>query len=378
MVQFEHYIDLFLSLPVYIRFAIAGILLASTGLVCLYGIIAYFRISNRNIFVKQSSVSQLISRITANLIAANNRSERLYLNQAFDLAIYKLAELLKGNPKNRAELVAHLIRLRKLFDGETGLLLRKVYLSLRLQNYAKKDLEKGNRNGIKKALYELYQMDVRIDFSVISPLLKNKDQWVRRFARCYCIKFDKAFPLDCLNEDMEGMHRWEQFELFSILSKRKEPYIPLFSCWLNEKAHPSVISFYLKLIVHFKQKDAIPEMKELLSSGNIQIVKETIHALGELKDVHIEDFFIANYKYQPVECKIEILKALGKVNSKRHLNFLIQEFNETDILDIKKHAAKSLINKNPDSGKLLAFLYGDSKGLNNTVLHHVLNPLIKN
>jgi HEAT repeat protein len=147
---------------------------------------------------------------------------------------------------------------------------------------------------------------------------------------------------------------------------------------LNEKAHPSVISFYLKLIVHFKQKDAIPEMKELLSSGNIQIVKETIHALGELKDVHIEDFFIANYKYQPVECKIEILKALGKVNSKRHLNFLIQEFNETDILDIKKHAAKSLINKNPDSGKLLAFLYGDSKGLNNTVLHHVLNPLIKN
>jgi hypothetical protein len=347
------------------------------GILGMYLFIVFQRISYNKSTVKKNLIVQELSKQVANLIASNNKSERLYSEVTFELAIAKLKGLVKGNYGKRIALLEHLTGLKKLFVGETARLIRDIYLSMGLQEYAKEALVKGSTTKKINALRELHLLDVQVDITFIKPLLNHKNQLVRRIARCYCVKFHVTLPFEFLYAGFEDLHQWEQFELFSILTKRKAPHIPSFCNCLNENIHPSVILFYLKMVVYFRQKEAIPAIKDLLCSKNMAIVKEAIHALGELNDTGIEDFFMANYKHQPEYYKIAILKATGKMKSKKYLGFLTREFEETNLIDIKKHAIRSIISKHPESLNLLYDLHAESPGMNSTVIQHVLNPLIK-
>lgn len=378
MKHFDNFYHFFLSLPLFTRFAFAGSMLILLGILAMYVFIVFQRVSYERNKRKENLILLDLSKLIANLITSSNKAERLYSAETFDLAITKLSGLMKVDPQKRIVLLEHLIELKKLFVGDTAILIREIYISLGLHEFAKESLVKGGTHIKMNALRELHLMDIAVDISFIKPLLNHKNQLLRRIARCYSVKFHLTLPFEFLYAGFEDLHQWEQFELFSILTKRKAPHIPSFCNCLNENLHPSVILFYFKMVVYFRQIEAIPFIKEFLSSKNMAIVKGAIHALGELHDTGIEDFFIANYKHQPECFKIEILKAIGKIKSKKYLGFLAREFEETNLIDIKKQAIKSIMSKNPESVSLLYDLHSVTDGVNYTVIRHVLNPLIKN
>jgi HEAT repeat protein len=134
----------------------------------------------------------------------------------------------------------------------------------------------------------------------------------------------------------------------------------------------------LKLIAHYDQQSAIPAVLELLNNKDHYFRADAISCLGKLSAEMAEDRLIRIYNNQPINCQIEILKALGKIASGKQLEFLKQEFMFSSNFDIRMSAARSIISHNtPASRALIDLIQETTFDENKLIISHVQNPLIK-
>lgn len=277
----------------------------------------------------------------------------------------------------RRLLAAEILHYRQNFSGKVHDLLRKLYMDLGLHRFAEKKLKQKSVQQVVMGLNELLHMDIPVNEQQVFPLLSHGNRYVREAARCYYVKLSSGEPFRFLDEVSAPILTWEQFELFRIVSQREDMPVPQFSRWIRPGSHPSVISFCLKLAVHFQQFEAVPSIIRLLSTDDLTLRAELINALGKLLAEEAEPHLLELYDSQPLECRIEILKALGRIGSGRHLDFLRREFEEAGSIELRKHAARSIVSHEALSAALLKELRETSVGLGRTVLLHSMNPLIK-
>jgi len=273
-------------------------------------------------------------------------------------------------------LVAEMIRYRNYFSGQIAERIRKLYLDLSLHKEALNRLHKKNWEIKVSALSELFKMDIEVDHTYLLQLVHDKNRYIREFARLSLIKFTKDDPLQFLRELYEPILQWEEFEIFLLFQQKKDFTLSSLEGLIALDKEPSIVSLCLKLAVHFKQETAVSLILNLIKTPNLKLRAESIASIGKLEAKGTEKELVAIYPEQPHEIKLEILTALGRIQSRQCLVFLEKEFITSSDFEIKKHASDAIIKLYPLSKSTIEKLIHDGGTLNQKILNHSLDPLI--
>lgn len=272
---------------------------------------------------------------------------------------------------------SQLLDYRNNFTGDIPLLLRQLYLELGLHRDAAAALRSGSRKKVIGAMVELSGMGVLLEEQHVLTLTQSRDRYIRETACSYWVQCSPDAPFEFFSHVKDPLLAWEQFELFRIISLRKDIPMPSFAQWIDPQYHPTVITLCLKLAAYFQQPEAIPAMINMLKTPDEQLRAITINNLGKLMALEAEPVLVDMYPQQPDSCKLEILKALGRIGSGNFIGFLQQELERTDDFLLMKHAAHSIVAHKALASGLITQLQHSLTGTRKQVLQHSLNPLIK-
>lgn len=277
----------------------------------------------------------------------------------------------------RQALINRLIEYRNNVRGSMGEQLRNLYVQLELDKDSLRKMKSRKWDRKVQALAELSDMNMSIADVTILPLTNSRNRELRAAARHAYIKLSKNEPFKFFDVVTEPLLMWDQVELFKIISTTEHIAIPNFAQWITYSSNKSIVSFCLKLVVHYSQISAVPAIVRLLETKDHYLRADAINCLGKLKIEDVEEKLIHMYNSQPLNCRLEILKAIGRINSGRYVDFLRQEFLHATDFDVRKHAAKSLIRNQWAAKGLIQELIETATAENKLILKHNMNPLIK-
>lgn len=288
--------------------------------------------------------------------------------EAFHIPLFK-------SKKNKQILLERLVSYRKSFGGSIGNMLRTVYLDMGLEKMSFQKMKSVHWNTQIRGIRELTDMDISISDVNILPLTNSKRHELRAEARNAYIKLSKNEPFKFFDITAEPLLMWDQIELFKTITTTENIAIPNFARWVTYSSNKSIISFCMKLIVYYNQIEAASAVVKLLDNKDHILRAEAINCLGKLKYDDVEDRLIHIYSTQPLNCQLEILKALGRLETGKSQPFLRHEFLYSSDFDIRKNAARSLVRT--ASSKTIQELMEASTPENQLIIKHSMNPLIK-
>ncbi|NIG54218.1 HEAT repeat domain-containing protein [Chitinophaga sp. Cy-1792] len=277
----------------------------------------------------------------------------------------------------RETLTARIIHFRQNVKGNMGVLLRNLYTQLDLDKDAYRKLKSRKWNRKVAALVEFTSMDLSISDVTILPLANSRNRELRAAARQAYIKISKNEPFKFFDSVTDPLLPWDQVELFRIITTTEDIAIPNFARWITYSSNKSVVSFCMKLVVHYNQLPAVPAIIKLLDNRDHYTRADAIECLGRLKVEEVEDKLVQLYTSQPLFCQIEILRALGRISSGKHIDFLRNEFLHATDFDLKKAAARAIVKNEWIAREVLDELLATTTGQNLLILKHCMNPLIK-
>lgn len=368
----------FSLLPLSIEIALAFIFIAILATLSAYGSIL-FRRYNSYVYQKRLAyLSPIIEDLITEQVLLNENLGKDMLVDEIEFDQKAISDKLYKKPGVRQVLIDILIRYRKNFRGEVGDLLRKLYIDMDLVEDSFKKLRKYKWETKIKAIVELTQMDIPISDSTLLPLTNSTNPTLRAVSRNAYIQLSKNDPFKFFDIATEPLLPWDQLEMFKIITTTKDIAIPNFSRWVSYSTNKSIVSFCLKLIAHYDQQNAIPAVMDLLNTKDHFFRANAINCLGKLSAEMSEETLVRIYNSQPVNCQIEILKALGRIGSGNYLEFLKHEFLYSTNFDIQMNAARSIIKHNTHQSRLMIEeLMETTEEDHQLIIKHCQNPLIK-
>lgn len=367
----------FLDLPVVIQVAFVFIFIALLATLTAYVSILVRRYRGYREDKKEAELLPIIDRLlTEHVILNEGLSENKPLTE-IELPLDEFRIPLFRKRANRQLLIDRIVNYKKSFTGSIGELLRQLYVELELEKVSFRKMKSAKWSRKVRGMIELTDMDMSISDVNILPLTNSKNRELRAEARNAYIKLSKNEPFKFFDVVTEPLLMWDQIELFKTITTTDEIAIPKFARWVTYSSNKSIVSFCLKLIVHYNQEDAAPAVIKLLDNKDHALRADAINCLGKLRCEEAEDKLVAIYSNQPLNCQIEILKALGRIGTGRQIQFLRHEFLHSSDFDIRKNAAKSLIKTRATPQSLIDQLIETGTAENKLILKHCMNPLIK-
>jgi len=374
---FQSYFYYFESYPLVIQIAIVLTTIAITATIIAYFSILYRRYSGWDRDRRLAKLNPILDNLITENIILNEELEAGVAPEKIQLNIAGFSKLRYKDPFVRQAIIDKILHYRRNFVGDIGYLLRQLYIDLELDQDSSKKLKAPQWNKKVQALIELTNMDMQIADVNILPLTNSKNRELRAEARHAYIKLSKNEPFKFFDIATEPLLMWDQIELFKIITTNKDINIPNFARWVTYSTNKSIVSFCLKLIIHYNQQEAVPAVLKLLENRDHYLRADAINCLGKLKIEAAEDQLVTIYNNQPLNCQIEILKSLGRIGSGNHLEFLRSEFIRAQDFEIRKNAARSIINHRSQSKSMLTNLLETASEENQLILKHCMNPLIK-
>lgn len=277
----------------------------------------------------------------------------------------------------RQALTDRIIHFRRNVRGNAGQLLRNLYIQLDLSKDTLKQMKSRQWARKVRALTEFMEMEIPVADVTLLPLTNSHNRELRAAARHAYIKLSKNEPFKFFDVVTDPLLMWDQVELFRIITTTEHIAIPNFARWVTYSNNKSVVSFCLLLITHYNQLPAVPAVINLLDTKDHYLRTDAIRCLGKLRVPDVEDRLVSMYSSQPLHCQIAILKAVGRISSGRHVDFLKQEFLHSTNFDLRKNAAKSLVKNEWIASQVLQELLDTADPESLRILKHCMNPLIK-
>lgn len=274
-------------------------------------------------------------------------------------------------------LIDRLIYFSSNFSGDRNVLFRRLFVELELEKLSFKKIKSISLSTKIVGLVELTSMGIAVADVIILPLTNSRNRKLRSEARIAYIKLSKNDPFKFFDDATEPLLLWDQLELFKIITTTEGLTIPNFARWITYSTNKSIVSFCLKLVIHYNQHEAIPAIVKLLDTKDHYLRVDAINCLGKLKAEEVEEKLVLIYNNQPLRCQIEILKALGRFSTGNQINFLRNEFIRSTDFDIKKNAARSLIKHGKQTKEVVQMLIDTATPDSAIILKHCMNPLIK-
>ena len=367
----------FIYLPLFIQIAIIFIYIAVFATVTAYSVILYKRWQAYVHEKRLAFISPKIEQMITEQVLLNEHLEKLPVDEIeFDQAA--LNDPAFKHKWVRQAIIDIIIQYRRNFRGEVGELLRKLYQDMGLEKESYDKLKNIRWEIQIKALTELTRMDITISDVTILPLTNSLKPELRAAARNAYVQLSKNEPFKFFDIATEPLLPWDQMELFKIITTTKDISIPNFSRWVSYSENKSIVSFCLKLIAHYDQQSAIPAVMGLLNNKDHYFRANAINCLGKLSAEQAEPKLLEIYNTQPLNCQLEILKAIGRIASGKNLEFLKNEFLYSYNFDIRMNAARALIAHNtPMSRTIVQEILDTAEEEAKLIIKHCQNPLIK-
>ena len=277
----------------------------------------------------------------------------------------------------RQLLIDRIVEFRNNIRGKVGNALRTLYLDLELDRDTQRKLRARSWSKKIQGLHEFMHMDVSIADVALLPLTTSSNRELRSAARHAYIKLSRNDPFKFFDLITDDLSEWDQIELFRIITTTEGLVIPSFAQWIAYSPNRSVVLFCLRLVVHFNQTGAIPTIIKLLQTPDHHLRTAAITTLGKLEVNAVETDLVQMYENQPLNCRVAILKALGRLKARGQVEFVKNEFLYAGDFEVRKNAARTLVNMFLYDSPLIQNLLATTSEEHQKLLKHSMNPLIK-
>ncbi len=241
---------------------------------------------------------------------------------------------------NKKYLRDHIILLHKNFTGTAADVLRNLYIDLKLDKEAIRELNSPDWGTQANAIKELAQLNIVEAKKKIKSRTFHENQILRLEAQVAVIAMEDDDPFSFLGKDKNHLTEWHQINLSKIIDTINREKLPLFSRWFNSKNN-SIVEFCIKMTLQYDQFESIPNLIELLNHKSQNIVGEAARTLGEFSATESQPMLLKAYRNAITPVKKKILTALGKCGTHELIPFLQQQLVQNEI-SIAMEAGKAL------------------------------------
>lgn len=374
---FRKYFYYYDSYPIVIQIAIllTGVAISTT--VIAYSSILFRRFRGYLIDARTRKINTFLDNLITDHIIFNEDVMNGVAPLDAELDITPFTKPVFKQKWVKQALIDRLMYFSSSFTGDRNILFRRLFVELELEKLSFKKIKSVFNSTKILGLVELTSMGIAVADVIILPLTNSRDRKLRSEARIAYIKLSKNDPFKFFDDATEPLLLWDQLELFKIITTTDGLTIPNFARWITYSPNKSIVSFCLKLVIHYNQVEAIPAIVKLLDTKDHYLRVDAINCLGKLKASTYETLLVSIYNNQPLRCQIEILKALGRFSTGNQISFLRTEFVRSTDFDIKKNAARSLINHGLETKGVVQELIDSATPDNAIILKHCMNPIIK-
>jgi hypothetical protein len=208
---------------------------------------------------------------------------------------------------------------------------------------------------------------------IMRCLLSSNDV-LRMESQLAMVRLNIENPFGFLDQLDKSFTLWEQLTVYETIMFHNLQ-IPQFDRWLFSR-NKSVVIFAIRMIDIFKQREAYHNLFWMLVNEDVEIRKEVIKVIGNLKIKEALPHLKRLYKNETYENCLEIVRAMGKMADESVLNFfkLVLDKEEEVQLQI---AATIAINNMGELGKKTLEKLMDSDYKNyQIIIKHVLDKRI--
>lgn len=242
--------------------------------------------------------------------------------------------------KNRIYLREHILLLHKNFAGSAADILKNLYIDLKLDKEAIRELNSPDWGIQANAVRELAQLSITKAAKKIKSRTQHENHTLRLEAQIASVTLNSNDPFSFLDKDRNWLTEWHQLNLSQVIDKMEAEDIPQFNRWFLSK-NETVVQFCVKMTLHFDQFDSTNDLINLLKHPSQLVVGEVAKVLGEFGATDADVALLNVYRDAETWVKIRILNALGKCGTHEIIPFLQQQLLQNDI-DIAFEAGRAL------------------------------------
>jgi len=259
---------------------------------------------------------------------------------------------------------------------ENAVKLKELFFKLHLEKITYRKLHSGHWHKKIQAFKELYALNITDKNKVIYKYINSKNDILRMEAQIALVDLSKesdANPFEFLTNLHHLFSLWEQITLHQVMVQR-DLKVPDFGQWLLHDNH-TVQMFCLRMIREYKQINNYTRIKFLTFHKNDEVRKLAYEVIGDLKLKDILSNVKYNYKDEPQDIKLEMLKSMTKSPDISLLNFLQTIIDTEEDVDLLIEAVKA-IRSMPTGDKILQDMMAKDYKNYNIIIKHVLDHRI--
>jgi HEAT repeat protein len=231
---------------------------------------------------------------------------------------------------NKKYLRDHIVLLHKNFAGSAADVLSNLYIDLKLDKEAIRELNSPDWGTQANAIKELAQLKIGDAKKKIKNRTFHENQILRLEAQVAIIAMENDDPFSFLSKDKNHLKEWHQINLSKIIDTIDREKLPQFSKWFDSK-NESIVEFCIKMTLQYDQFESIPELIELLNHKSQTIVGDAARTLGEFSATEAQTMMMKVFRNANISTKRKILTALGKCGTHELIPFLQQQLLQNEI-----------------------------------------------
>ncbi|HUH33775.1 MAG TPA: HEAT repeat domain-containing protein [Daejeonella sp.] len=359
----------FLNYPLLIKIAYLGIFISALVILTCYCIILIRRLNQARTRIKVTKWKAEIDNILTSSIIEFNSED--YKEEDVRKIVDNLKELPLKKYLVRQLVINELMFLHKNFSGKVNTLISTIYVWLELEKHSKRKLNSWRWFIKAEGIEELSELGIESEADRLLAYVNSKNITLRMQAQSGYLQLSKKDPFIFLDYADQNLLTWHQINLMDVLNRRKDIPLPVFSRWFTS-TNNSVVIFCIRLMVRFHQMESVKELLKLIKHPDEEVRKEMIIAIGELSLVDSERHLTIHFLNETLSCRLEIIKAVGKIASGDEFDFLSRLVYSPDF-ELRFEAAKA-IQRHGDAGEALLYqLLETVPDENKSVVLHMLD-----
>jgi len=343
-----------------VNFLIAAIIIFIVTMIILLIII----LLNRKRMEKEEQLHQyLLEKYQSHII-----------NYLFGSASAEEFRLIASDTYRRQVLIDQMIDVSINLKGEESKKLTSLYKLLSLD---KDSITKAysRRWHIKiKGIRELAFMNIKDANAVIYKALNSSNEILRMEAQIALVRLSDDNPFEFLSHLTSHFSLWEQITLHELIVHHNIPH-PSFQKWLTSP-NPTVVTFALRMIREFKQKESEDNILETLFHQDPSVRYLAVQVAGDLDMRSTLETMKHMYKYQEYKICLEIIKSMGKMPDVSMIGFLILVLDKENDVQLQIEATKAIRNNGEEGHKALVKVMESEYKNYSIIIKHVLDKRI--
>jgi HEAT repeat protein len=225
-----------------------------------------------------------------------------------------------------------------------------------------------------KGIRELAYMNIKDANDIIYNALNSSNEILRMEAQIALVRLNDDNPFEFLSHLTSHFSLWEQITLHELIIHHNVP-LPSFQKWLTSP-NPTVVTFALRMIREFKQKESEANVLETLFHTDPSVRCLAVEVAGDLDMRSTLETMKHMYKYQEYKICLAIIKSMGKMPDASMMGFLKLVLDKEDDVQLQIEATKAINNNGEEGVKALVKIMESEYKNYSIIIKHVLDKRI--